>query len=62
MVLQPAASEAGPTEDVERFVPVAGVVSVAVIEDTLELVPTESGPAKTNKWHEKFAKSRTATK
>src|SRR5258706_8293720 len=60
MVLQPTstnASEGGET------IPRASLCSIATIEDTLELLPQEDETVavltKANKWHEKFAKTRT---
>lgn len=64
MVLQTSTTQPSPVDDAATFVPVPCVTSIAAIEDTLELVPLEDerAPAKTNKWHEKFAKTRNASK
>lgn len=51
-------------EETDGFVSVGSITSIAVIEDTIELIPIEEGRraeekvAKVNKWHEKFAKGR----
>lgn len=63
-----APSSTGPTEadDPENFLSVPSVTTVAKIEDTIELILQVEGEKKAlpkvNKWHEKFAKSRTQGK
>jgi sister chromatid cohesion protein DCC1 len=65
MVLQP--SSTGPTQadDAATFIPTPSVTTISKIEDTIELILQEGeakAPAKVNKWHEKFAKSRALKK
>jgi sister chromatid cohesion protein DCC1 len=67
MLLEPCTSSSvtdtsEPGTDDSGGMPVPGVRSISTIEDTLELLvyveESEEKPAKVNKWHEKFAKSR----
>jgi sister chromatid cohesion protein DCC1 len=53
------------SDDPNIGMPCPAVHTIATIEDTLELCAQESeakvtGPAKVNKWHEKFAKGKAA--
>lgn len=49
-----------------ELIPRPSVCTISTIEDTLELIEQDDAavvkPVKVNKWHEKFAKSRTAEK
>ena len=65
LILKP--SSTGPTEadDADQFIPVPSITAIAKIEDTIELILQEGDTKalpKVNKWHEKFAKSRTEKK
>jgi sister chromatid cohesion protein DCC1 len=67
MLIKP--SSTGPTaaDDPVTFIPESSVCSISKIEDTIELILQEPESAekalpKVNKWHEKFAKSRTGAK
>lgn len=66
MLLQPSTTRPTDEDDADTFVPASSVCSIAIIEDTVELIVEGSeskaaAPLKVNKWHEKFAKGR-ATK
>ncbi|KAL3420011.1 hypothetical protein PVAG01_08509 [Phlyctema vagabunda] len=71
MILQPSSTDASSTEGEHLdALPIPSVCSIAAIQDTLELVVHDTSksataaavPKKVNKWHEKFAKGRTASK
>lgn len=65
MILQPSSTFPTPSDDASTHIPSPSVTAISKIEDTIELILQEGeakAPAKVNKWHEKFAKSRTANK
>ena len=65
MVLQPSSTDPTQADDAATFIPAPSVTTISKIEDTIELIPQEEeakAPAKVNKWHEKFAKSRAVKK
>lgn len=67
MILKPSTTSAlNDAEGSENAndIPLPSMCSIATVEDTLELLPEETQKVekKVNKWHEKFAKSRTASK
>jgi len=63
-ILSPSSTGPNSAEETEGFVSTGSITSIAVIEDTIELIPIEEGGkmeekvVKVNKWHEKFAKGR----
>ena len=64
MVLKPSRTGSTQAGDASTFSSQASVTSIAKIESTIELVLQEAegvlkAVPKVNKWHEKFAKSRT---
>jgi hypothetical protein len=67
MVLKSSLTGPTQTDDVTTFISQPSVTSIAKVEDTIELILLEAegivkAPPKVNKWHEKFAKSRTEKK
>jgi sister chromatid cohesion protein DCC1 len=67
MLLKPSSTAPTETDDPTTFIPQPSLCSIAKIEDTIELIlqqpeTAEKAPPKVNKWHEKFAKSRTEKK
>lgn len=67
MVLKSSRTGPSQADDATTFISQPSVTSIAKIEDTIELVLQEgdgagTAPPKVNKWHEKFAKSRTEKK
>jgi sister chromatid cohesion protein DCC1 len=59
MLLSPADATAEPQESSQ--VPEPGLRAIAIVHDTIELIPETSAsaaPAARGKWHEKFARSR----
>lgn len=65
MILQPSCTKPTEADDAESFIPQSSVTSISKIEDTIELIVHEGeakAPAKVNKWHERFAKSRMTKK
>jgi sister chromatid cohesion protein DCC1 len=65
MVLQPSSTGPLQADDAATFIPAPSVTTISKIEDTIELILQEGEakvPAKVNKWHEKFAKSRALKK
>lgn len=63
MILQPSSTGSTEADDAASVVPQASICAISKIEDTIELIAqaegAEKAPPKVNKWHEKFAKSRT---
>ena len=65
MILKPSSTGPTQSDDFAAFIPVPSITAIAKIEDTIELIRQEAeskAPAKVNKWHEKFAKTRAAKK
>lgn len=63
-MLAPSSTQPAAGDDPDAFVGRSCLASIAVVEDTIELIAVEEGAKaeekvpKVNKWHEKFAKGR----